>query len=198
MPENPYELPKIIELREHYKSLQASLQKESPRAMALVYAAFLEESLEKLLRAYFAAIRRRHAVTDALFEGFGPLSSFSAKIGIAYSFSLIGETIERNLTGIRKVRNSFAHELDCNSFRDQAVQKYIAAFVLDQKAEERLIEARKNGSPAAELLRLRFLSTCEYIGGVLHSAVIVACQDMPIEAKTKMLEAIGNIGTKTD
>ena len=46
---------------------------------------------------------------EKLFTGYGPLSSFSAKIDIAYSLNLITENLKGDLHILREIRNEFAH-----------------------------------------------------------------------------------------
>jgi DNA-binding MltR family transcriptional regulator len=44
-----------------------------------------------------------------LFEGFGPLSTFSAKIEFAFALGLLPRHVHTDLRTIKKVRNLFAH-----------------------------------------------------------------------------------------
>jgi hypothetical protein len=44
-----------------------------------------------------------------LFDGYGPLSTFSAKIDMAFAFSILDEDLYADLQVIREVRNMFAH-----------------------------------------------------------------------------------------
>ena len=83
---------------------------ESDRGCVLVAAAYLDESLFELLGATFSQdkVCRKKAV-DPLFTGLGPLSTFSAKIKIAYALELIDADIFLSLETIRKIRNEFAH-----------------------------------------------------------------------------------------
>ena len=92
---------------------------ESDRAAAILGAALLDAVLEELLLDVMVEGVKR----DEIFEGTAPLSSFSAKIRIAYSLGLISAQERRDLDRIRKIRNDFAHSLDPNlSFGDPTVQ----------------------------------------------------------------------------
>jgi hypothetical protein len=83
------------------------LRSESDRATVLVYGAIIDEAIENAL------IRRMVQLTaterDQIFQGLGPLSSFSAKINIAYAVNIFGKMTKRDLHYIREVRNAFAH-----------------------------------------------------------------------------------------
>ena len=48
-------------------------------------------------------------INKRLFRGYGPLSTFSSRIDIAYALGLISAEIHQELTKIRNIRNLFAH-----------------------------------------------------------------------------------------
>jgi len=60
-----------------------------------------------------------------LFEGFGPFSSFSAKIKVAYCMKLISVSIWRDLNAVREIRNKFAHTKETLSFDHPEITKLI-------------------------------------------------------------------------
>jgi len=94
---------------------------DSDRGCALMLGAFLEVHLEKLLRSVFI---QRRSVVDPLFQYPGALSTFSAKIRMAYCLRLVHEHEYRDLSRILKIRNRFAHELHGVSFaKDQEIAK---------------------------------------------------------------------------
>ncbi len=96
-------------------------QDDSDRGCALLLAAFLESHLEELLRSTFI---QNKSVVNPLFHYPGPLSTFSAKIRIAYCLRLIHPYEYRDLTRIIKIRNRFAHELHGISFsKDKEISK---------------------------------------------------------------------------
>src|SRR3989304_1857152 len=94
---------------------------DSDRGCALMLGAFLDAHLEKLLRSVFV---QRKSIVDPLFQYQGPLSTFSAKIRVAYCLRLIHEHEYRDLGRILKIRNRFAHELHGGSFsKDPEIAK---------------------------------------------------------------------------
>jgi hypothetical protein len=87
--------------------LSHELIRATDRAFVIVWCAVVEDNLRLWL-----VKNMRHLSSDdedKLFSGYGPLSSFSARIGVAFAFSLIGEKTKYKLNIIREIRNSFAH-----------------------------------------------------------------------------------------
>ena len=56
-----------------------------------------------------------------VFEGNGPLSTFSAKISLCYRIGLISKGEYATLETVRAIRNRFAHELSFLNFSDQSI-----------------------------------------------------------------------------
>ena len=71
------------------------LIKESERAAVVLGVARIDSELEKLIKA---VLRRNSKDPDTLFDADGPLSTFSAKIRLAYRLNLIDADFERSLT----------------------------------------------------------------------------------------------------
>ena len=77
------------------------------RAVALIAACIIDDILEISILTKF-----RHLNSDErkrLFDPDQPLSSFSAKIRIAYALDLIDRPQQQNLDCVRSIRNAFAH-----------------------------------------------------------------------------------------
>jgi DNA-binding MltR family transcriptional regulator len=100
--------------------IEKSAGKDIDRTMAITQAAHLELILMVLLKSHM----RRNRITDKLFEDFGPLSSFSAKIDCAYALRLINEKTRQDLTCVRKIRNKFAHSMVPLSFADSPIREW--------------------------------------------------------------------------
>lgn len=120
------------------KSLPNITDRTSARATAIVGAAQLDYLLEQVLRHNMIAKPEK-----SLFEAYGPLSSFSAKIDLARSLGILTKGEASDLHRIRKIRNVFAHSLHEVSFRDRAIQAHIhqiqvrAATILGKKGAPR-------------------------------------------------------------
>lgn len=86
-----------------------------PRETAIVGVHLVEIMLERGLRRRFSHLTKKEL--QELFEGFGPLSSFSAKIKVAYAIGMIPSSVKKDLEIMKEIRNAFAHsftKLDFN------------------------------------------------------------------------------------
>jgi len=89
------------------------------RATAIVAGAFLDDALGSLLQSFMVIDA---GSDDALFANNGPLSTFSAKILLAFRLGIISARERSDLEVVRKIRNRFAHEVSLNSFTDQSTR----------------------------------------------------------------------------
>lgn len=81
---------------------------ESDRAVAIVGAAWVEEALFTALDSFLQS----HAESSKrLFNGNGPLATFSAKIDLARLLGMVSDAIRSDMHAIREVRNEFAHQI---------------------------------------------------------------------------------------
>jgi uncharacterized protein YlaN (UPF0358 family) len=86
----------------------AEFRDESDRAAVILGAAKLDTLLYQILDRHFLPCLSSY---DELLDGDAPLSTFSSKINICYRLGLISSDFAKALHGIRKIRNSFAHEM---------------------------------------------------------------------------------------
>jgi hypothetical protein len=98
---------------------RTTLNAETDRGCALMAAAYLDDQLGELLRAYFVDDLR---IIDELLGPAAPLGSFSSRVDLAYSLGLIGPHGRRELHLIRKIRNDFGHRYAPMSFNDAAIR----------------------------------------------------------------------------
>lgn len=82
--------------------------KESDRAAVILGAAKLDILLYQIL---VATLKPSPTGTDALLDGNSPLATFSSRINMCHRLGLIDDQLTRSLNMIRKIRNSFAHEI---------------------------------------------------------------------------------------
>jgi DNA-binding MltR family transcriptional regulator len=99
---------------------------ESTRAAVIIFAAKIEELLERLLKKYVVPAT---ASADDLFDGDSPLSTFSAKTRAAYRIGLVDITFVRALDLIRKIRNAFAHDIEGCSLSEEPHRARVAQLV---------------------------------------------------------------------
>ncbi|NPU93980.1 MAG: hypothetical protein HPY82_18880 [Gammaproteobacteria bacterium] len=61
-------------------------------------------------------------MADKIFDGYGPLATFSAKTDMALLLGLITERVHKDINLIRKIRNIFAHEAEKVGFEIDQVK----------------------------------------------------------------------------
>jgi hypothetical protein len=103
--------------------------RESDRAAVVLGAAKLDQQLYRILQK---VLLPNPGSTDELLDGDSPLSTFSARTNLCYRLGLIDRDLSRALHLIRRIRNSFAHEisgvdLSSGAHRDR-VTELIAPF----------------------------------------------------------------------
>ena len=106
---------KLPDLEAHKLEFKSLFECETDRGLALVGAAFLDDAVMELLRAFF--VDDSKTVGEA-FET--ALSTFGNRCKIAYCLGLIGPDMFFDLNRIRKIRNDFAHaysEIDFSTSR---------------------------------------------------------------------------------
>ncbi len=108
----------ILENLEQVILFRQTLSAETDRGVALVCAAYLDEELRALLEKTFVDVPN---TVGKLFEGTGPVATFSSRIDLAFATGLLSVESHRALQLIRKIRNDFAHEYGERSFRDQDI-----------------------------------------------------------------------------
>lgn len=101
----PLQHPEIEPL---FQELLGTLLNESDRGALLIGAAHVDNYLRLLVGSVFpASLGRRKR--SSLLNYPGPLSSFSAKIELAFAFRLIPGTTYQALHSLRQLRNDVAH-----------------------------------------------------------------------------------------
>ncbi len=95
-----------------YNKIVRLYKEESDRAAAVLAASFVDKCLIDGISSFLVD----DPSVDELFERYGPLSTFSARIDIAFALGLITLQMKSDLTYIRKIRNHFAHHIDETSF----------------------------------------------------------------------------------
>lgn len=93
-----------------------SMLKETDRGLVLVAADFLDDSLERLIRAHFQNVLKAN---DDLFKPMRPLATLSAKQNLAYALGLISKDSYEDLCTLRWVRNQFAHSYTDRSLAEE-------------------------------------------------------------------------------
>lgn len=139
--------------------------KESDRAAVIVGATIIETSLEVALK-YFL-VRLEKVKNDPLFDGpNAPLSSFNAKIEMAFRSAIISDRLRKALHIIRKIRNRFAHDiLDCDFNNTQVIslvqelEKTVFA-QMKRSVDEKKVFSGARGDFQISLLRILWWFWC--------------------------------------
>ena len=158
---------------------------ESDRGLALVTAEFFDSTLERLLLSRFAAgLKQRPRMIKPLFEGFGPLSTFSAKISVSFAIELLQNWMAADLDLVRRIRNEFAHSLESKTFSDPTISKIVSqlegiAIMSRHPPDKRNI--------LDEPTRLQFVLVCTRIGALLQAKVVVLESDGTEEMKRRFM-----------
>lgn len=90
----------------HTNTFLKQLRSESDRGAALIGMAYLDNLLEKLVRARMID-EEKHL--GQLLDYPGPLCTANARTALAYALGWIGPQIFKDLSTVRKIRNKFAH-----------------------------------------------------------------------------------------
>lgn len=114
-PETEIDLPAMIK----------QLGERSDASYAIVAGSILEDWLEEAIRA--KTIKLSSQLNERLFKGYGPMSTFSGKIDVAYAFGLFKEETYNDLRAIKNIRNRFAHTPQVIHFQSSELTPYLQA-----------------------------------------------------------------------
>jgi hypothetical protein len=92
---------------------------DSDRGSALLAASMIEDVLKGAIAFHLRPLSESEE--SDLFQGTSPLSTFSAKIKIAYAMGIIGKNSRHDLETIKEVRNAFAHGIHVLKFDDPEI-----------------------------------------------------------------------------
>jgi hypothetical protein len=126
-----------------FHDVREELDLGSPRATAIVGAAFVEDHLQRMIQARLVDDQK---VVEQIFGPSSALGSFSAKINVGYLMGLYSREAYLELDCIRKIRNDFAHELHINSFDLQTIKDRCANLRLWETTQVSIskVEDKKN------------------------------------------------------
>jgi mannitol operon repressor len=119
----------ITELINNVRALQARTHAEIGIAGAVIIEEQLLRAILTKMRALSGEMKKR------LFDGYGPLSSFSAKIDLSYALQIINKDQYDDLTVIRRIRNQFAHAMPLVNFDSPEIRAHFKSFNTVQTGE---------------------------------------------------------------
>ena len=147
---------------------QAELVGESARAAAILVASNFEVWLGEVIGMRFGVLSGEMSsdLQGRLFKGYGPLSTFAAKIDIACALGLYDEDIRKGLHVVREIRNGFAHEPRAITFDDPKISSLCEKLDIEPVPEpNNMITLKTNGGRARYLTYLNQVRDKIYQGG---------------------------------
>lgn len=165
--------------REEFIAFRSALTDESDRGCALFAAAYLDKALSDLL---FLSLVEDKKIDKDLFEGTAPLSSFSARIKLAYYLGKISKVCRSDLDMIRGIRNEFAHHAEIISFDDQSIADRCRN--LRFSYHEKVQKPRAHFTAAVSRILAILQST-----GLKSTAPILMDDDCPTETEKEKVRA---------
>jgi hypothetical protein len=102
--------------------------------IAIVGAAGMDERLEGALLSKLRPLSRE--MKGRIFDGYGPLANFAAKIDMAYALEIISKEIYDTLRNINRIRVVFAHPKTVISSSDPKVAVILNNLGLDTGTPE--------------------------------------------------------------
>ena len=161
--------------------------KETDRGLAIVAVCFLDNMLEKLIRAVY----RKDPGVNKLFKDNQILQSFHNKVCIAYFSGLIPQALYYDLKLLGEIRNKFAHSvLETVNFSDAAIAQKIDRFKqipidYNNKYHPKLRFILITSHMGAYILGLRegLLETAPLSTGFMNNADVSELQRLIIDIK---------------
>ena len=164
--------------QEEREAFFEAFNKETDRGLAIVSVCFLDDMLEKLIRAAY----RKDPRIKILFKDNQILHSFYNKVCIAYFSGLIPEAFYDDLKLVGGIRNKFAHSvLETATFNDVSIAQKIDRF-------KQIPPDYKNKYPP----RLKFLLITVHMG-----AFIQGYRQGLLELGTMRIERMNNTDIAT-
>jgi len=95
---------------------------------AMLSANLLEYMLKQAITTKFIRLGNEHLESIFSDGGNGPLSTFSAKIKLAYALGIVSAETRLQIERVREIRNHFAHHKDKVSFKHPSVISVCSLF----------------------------------------------------------------------
>ena len=141
--------------KEEREAYFEAFDKETDRGLAIASVCYLDDALEKLIRATY----RKDPGIKILFRNNQILQHFFNKACISYFSGLIPKAVYDDLILVGEIRNKFAHSiLETRSFNDVSISKKIDEF------KQLPPDAKREYPP-----RLKFLLIIVHIGALLRT-----------------------------
>jgi len=191
------QVKEILPQIEETTPIDDMFREKSDRAFGIVATCYLDNMLEKLIRASYI----KNPQVESLFKKAQILQPFFTKINIAYFSGLIPKFLYHDLKLICEIRNRFAHEVIAElRFTNEAIAQRIDRCELRPKTLDGI------STP-----RLKFIIVVTQIGALLrflemvlskvrppHLAELFNLDELPFEEMALTKDEILHILSKTD
>jgi hypothetical protein len=179
----------IFDEKHHYDIIdELNDEKQSDRSVSLIAASFLESRLQiaiesrltdrpKLPRTKPSKSKdgeKGNSLFNRLFGGHGssPLGTFSAKIDMALAIGLFGLKVYHDLTIIREIRNTFAHEMKRITFNTRSIRDMCNNLWIPKHISLPVGDPRIDPPKLATEPREQYLHTVNAINGGLYTEMV--------------------------
>lgn len=154
---------------QEFRRFTDEFKTESDRAAVILGTAQLDILLYQLLGGFLLP---NPGSRDELLDGDSPLSTFSSRISMCYRLGLIDAEFSKALNLIRKIRNSFAHEVSGVTFetgghRDR-VRELVAPFISSNSFRHLVSEYFEGSDKPADQFRAVVASLCLRLNGAIE------------------------------
>ena len=102
--------------------------------LVMIYSAALRRALQAAILSKMRPLSNNFKTR--LFDGYGPIASFSAQIDLAYALGLIDKDIFDELKVIKEIRNEFAHATRVLNFSSPGIIELCKRFKKYKKGEK--------------------------------------------------------------
>jgi len=118
------------------------IEEQGDRTAAIMAGGYLEDFLAMSVKKLLVDDAK---IIDGFFTGMGPLSSFSAKIDMAYLLRLTDDQNRNRMHIIRRIRNDFAHDLSPLTFKSKRVADRCKALFNPDDLRKAVYDAQQSG-----------------------------------------------------
>jgi hypothetical protein len=111
------------DLKEAFAKLADSVirsERQGHAAIVMRLTSMLEFDLERSIKWKLRPLNKE--MRKRLFDGYGPLSTFAAKIDFAYALDITTDAIHKELNTMKKIRNNFAHTKQFLSLDEEPIK----------------------------------------------------------------------------
>ena len=109
---------------------------QTDRAAAIVAFAYLDDTLTEVIQSHLHNFKHKgENIRRTMFQGAGPLATFSARRRLAYLLGIFGPKTYADLGRLAQIRNEFAHTRSRRTFKSQRIKNLCEALTTRTRAK---------------------------------------------------------------